>query len=181
MPLINDKLKMRRLTIFRSAMIAALICPLGLSAQKQIKQKPEVSKIIDQNFADADKQYRLLMHHVPVDSMAETFEKGKWVSVAANNWVSGFYPGTLLYIYEATGDKELYAEGIKRLKVMEPEQTIDSHDIGFMMNDSYGIANQIAPNPEYKQVLITSAKSLAKRFNPVVGCTMSWASQPGQF
>lgn len=172
---------MKKLTILRSAFLAAIICPVAAFAQNHVKQKPEIAKIIEQNFKDADKQYRLLMHHVPVDSMAETFDKGKWVSVAANNWVSGFYPGTLLYIYEATGDKELYNEGIKRLKVMEPEQHIDSHDIGFMMNDSYGIANQIAPNPEYQKVLVTSANSLSKRFNPVVGCTMSWASQPGQF
>jgi unsaturated chondroitin disaccharide hydrolase len=64
---------------------------------------------------------------------------------------------------------------------MEPMKNIDSHDIGFMMNDSYGIANQINPSEEYKAILVTSAKSLMKRFNPIVGATMSWSSKPGEF
>jgi unsaturated chondroitin disaccharide hydrolase len=169
-------------TFLKAAIIAAMICPIITNAQNQLKPKSDIIKLIDKNFADADKQYRVLIHHVPVDSMAETFDhNNKWISVAANNWVSGFYPGMLVYLYEATKDTVLYHEGLRRLKIMEPEQKINSHDIGFMMNDSYGIANQISPNPDYKQILITSANSLSKRFNPIVGCTMSWASQPGQF
>jgi unsaturated chondroitin disaccharide hydrolase len=172
---------MKNLILIKAALIAIIISPAISFGQTTLKPKTDILKLIDKNFADASAQYHILIHHVPVDSMAETFEHNKWVSVAANNWVSGFCPGTLLYIYKATKDTALYNEGIRRLKVMEPEQKIDSHDIGFMMNDSYGVANQIAPNAQYKQVLLTSAKSLSKRFNPIVGCTMSWASQPGQF
>ncbi len=36
--------------------------------------------------------------------------------------VQRLYPGTLFYLYEDTGDKELYAEGVRMLKLLEPEQ-----------------------------------------------------------
>src|ERR1700743_931276 len=117
---------MKKLTIIKAALIAVTIIPATSYGQNQLKPKADMLKLIDKNFADADKQYRLLIRHVPADSMAETFEHNKWVSVAANNWVSGFYPGALFYLYKATKDTVLYHEGLRRLKVMEPEQKIDS-------------------------------------------------------
>jgi rhamnogalacturonyl hydrolase YesR len=39
---------------------------------------------------------------------------------------------------------------------------------------SFGNAERITSKPEYKDILITSAKSLATRFNPKVGCIKSW-------
>lgn len=162
---------------------AAFILPVICSAQVKNKfsPKPGMVKLINKNLADATKQYKILMQHVPADSLAGTFEKNKWVSVGASNWVSGFYPGTLFLLYQATKDADLYNAGLSKLKVMEPEQTINSHDIGFMMYDSYGVINRLRPDPAYKKILLTSAASLIKRFNPVVGCTMSWSSQPGHF
>lgn len=160
------------------------ISPLMLNAQSKqnFKPKPEILKLIDQNFKDADKQYKVLMQHVPADSIPESFNHdGTWKIQANKGWTAGFYPGTLLYIYSITRDKAMYDEAVRRLKVMEPMQTINSHDIGFMMYDSYGVAERIAPEPDYKQILVTSAQSLSKRFNPNVGCTMSWSSQPGHF
>lgn len=160
---------------------SAITVPVFAQVKNHFTPKPDMVKMINKNFTDADKQYKLLMKHVPADSLPNTYEKDKWVSIPASNWVSGFYPGTLFLLYQATKDTALYNEGMRKLKVMEPEQTINSHDIGFMMYDSYGVINRLQPKAEYKQVLLTSAATLAKRFNPIVGCTMSWASKPGQF
>jgi unsaturated chondroitin disaccharide hydrolase len=168
--------------ILTAITMIASIALLSCSAQKVvIKPKKDLLKIIDQNLKDGVAQYKVLMNNVPTDSLPETFEKGKSKSISNKNWVSGFYPGTLFYLYKATGDKTIYDAGLAKLPVMEPIKNIDSHDIGFMMNDSYGIANQIKPSEEYKAILITSAKSLMKRFNPIVGATMSWSSKPGEF
>ena len=94
-------------------------------------------------------------------------------------WCSGFYPGTLFYLYEDTGDKELYAEGVRMLKLLEPEQyNVNTHDVGFMMYCSYGNANRIAPKPEYKDIMVNSARSLISRFSPVVGCIKSHNRKP---
>ncbi len=97
-------------------------------------------------------------------------------------WCSGFYPGTLFYLYEETGREELFREGIRMLGLLEKEQyNVDTHDIGFMMYCSYGNANRIASRPEYKEILINSANSLITRFNPRVGCLKSHNRKPEEF
>jgi uncharacterized protein YyaL (SSP411 family) len=50
-----------------------------------------------------------------------------------------------------------------------------------MMYCSFGNANRIQPKPEYKEILLNSAKSLCTRFNPAVGCIKSWDSKAGDF
>jgi chondroitin AC lyase len=93
---------------------------------------------------------------------------------ASDWWCSGFYPGTLFYLYEETGNKELFDEGVRMLALLEKEQyNVNTHDIGFMMYCSYGNINRIAPSEKYKEILVNSAKSLITRFNPKVGCLKS--------
>src|SRR5882757_7892915 len=122
-----------------SMLLCAAILTIPFLAKSQVKNhftsKPELVKMINKNLTDAAKQYKILMKHVPADSLPNTYEKDKWVIIPSNNWVSGFYPGTLFLLYQATKDTALYNEGLRKLKVMEPEQTINSHDIGFMMYD----------------------------------------------
>ena len=97
-------------------------------------------------------------------------------------WCSGFYPGTLFYLFEETGKQDLYEEGIRMLGLLDKEQyNVDTHDIGFMMYCSYGNALRIVSKPEYKDVLVNSAKSLITRFNPVVGCLKSHNRKPTDF
>jgi hypothetical protein len=89
-------------------------------------------------------------------------------------WCSGFYPGTLLYLHEATGNMELYGEALRMLRLLKNEQyNTDTHDVGFMMYCSYGNAERIAPRLEYREILINSAKSLCSRFSPITGCIKS--------
>lgn len=167
----------------KSLFVTALLLgnTMAIQAQTATKPKADLVDLIDDRLNFAAAQYKVLMTKVPADSLPETFQYGKSKSITARNWVSGFYPGTLFYLYQATGDKELYQAGLDKLPVMEPIKTLDSHDIGFMMYCSFGNANAINPSEQYKDILITSAQTLTKRFNPAVGCTMSWSSQPGEF
>ncbi len=43
-----------------------------------------------------------------------------------------------------------------------------------MMYCSYGNLYQVTHDNKYKEILLNSARSLATRFNPVVGCIRSW-------
>jgi len=43
-----------------------------------------------------------------------------------------------------------------------------------MMYCSYGNLYRLDPEDKYKQILLNSARSLASRFNPKVGCIRSW-------
>jgi unsaturated chondroitin disaccharide hydrolase len=150
---------------------------------KSLAANKELLETIDKSFATAEAQYKTLMKETPADKLPRTFEKnGKLVTSDSKWWCSGFYPGTLLYIYENTKDKELQEEAMKKLKVLEKEQFNKStHDLGFMMYCSFGNANRLQPAEEYKQVLINSARSLASRFNEKVGCIRSWNSKPSDF
>ena len=113
-----------------------------------------------------------------------TYNKAEHKLVTSNSdwWCSGFYPGSLLYLYELNGDTVLYHEAQRLLIPLAKEQfNTSTHDLGFMMYCSFGNANRLQPNPEYNQILINSAKSLASRFNPKVGCIRSWNSKPEDF
>lgn len=93
-------------------------------------------------------------------------------------WTSGFYPGILWYAYDVTGKEKWEKEAIKRTEVFESFKTItDHHDIGFMMYPSYGLGYEIGGKKEYKDILLTSANSLASRFNPKVGTIRSWSNK----
>lgn len=133
--------------------------------------------VINQNFIDATSQYKLMMKKLPPDRFPRTYnsQTDKFQTVNSNDWCSGFYPGTLLYIYEQTKDPALLEEAERILKVLEKEKNnTGTHDLGFMMFCSFGNAKRIVPKPEYDNILLTTAKSLASRFNPKVGCIKSW-------
>jgi hypothetical protein len=126
-----------------------------------------------------------MMTKLPADRFPKTYHAQKDSFETSNSgwWCSGFYPGTLLYLYQQTKDQSLLNETERVLKVLEKEKNNKStHDLGFMMFCSFGNANYIAPKPEYKEILLTSAKSLATRFNPKTGCIKSWDSRnPSDF
>lgn len=170
-----------KILAFITFLSALMVSSCGTTSKLTYRPKQDMLQLIDRNLKDADAQYNFLMQRVPKDSLPISFQNGISLSTSNKNWVSGFYPGTLFYLYMGTKDQALYNEGLKKLEVMEPMKTIDSHDIGFMMFDSFGNADRIRSKPEYKDILLTSAKTLSKRFNPIVGCTMSWASAPGEF
>jgi hypothetical protein len=134
---------------------------------------------------EAGEQYVFLKDQMKDNvDFPKTFDKTKQQLETSNSkwWCSGFYPGTLLYLYEATGNKTLLDEANRMLSLLGPEQyNTETHDIGFMMYCSFGNANRLAPNDRYRQILINSAKSLATRFNPKVGCIKSHNRGPKDF
>jgi hypothetical protein len=90
-------------------------------------------------------------------------------------WCSGFYPGSLLYIYEYTKDEEIKKEALKRLGILEKEKYYTgNHDLGFMMYCSFGNAYRIFGDPAFKEVVFTSAASLATRYRPSIKAIQSW-------
>lgn len=91
------------------------------------------------------------------------------------DWTSGFFPGSLWYAYELTGDESLKAEAIEYTNRMFPVSKYkDNHDIGFMINCSYGNAMRLAPNDSIMNVIVETAENLCSRFNVQIGCIRSW-------
>jgi len=165
-----------------------LLLASACSGQKSNSFKPESSLVatIDKNFTESAAQYKVLMKNLTPypDQFPKNYnaKANKLVTSGSDWWCSGFYPGTLLYLYEQTKDQALYQEAERMLQVLEKEKNNTStHDLGFMMFCSFGNANRLAPKPAYKDILVTSAKSLSTRFNPKVGAIKSWDSKPSNF
>lgn len=146
-------------------------------AQQPTKQKPDLLKIIDTALRKAIIEYKYMGTILPPDVLPKTYypltkksetSKSSW-------WCSGFYPGSLHYLYEYSQDAALWDEASRAEKLLEKEQfNKGTHDLGFMMFCSFGNANRLKPSKEYDEILLNSAKSLSTRFNPAVGCIQSW-------
>lgn len=94
---------------------------------------------------------------------------------AANNWVSGFFPGSLWYMYEYSKDEKFKDAAIKWTEAVSEQQfNTGTHDVGFIINCSYGNGKRLTGNEAYDSVIVQTAKSLMTRYTEKVGCTKSW-------
>ncbi len=101
--------------------------------------------------------------------------KGVMQTVPPDDWTSGFFPGVLWYMAEYAHDTTLRVAADRWTRGLEAQKfNTGTHDVGFMMYCSYGNANRIEPSPDKQEILLRSARSLIKRYNPVVGCIKSW-------
>ena len=97
-------------------------------------------------------------------------------------WCSGFFPGSLWYVYEYTNNEKFKTLALKYQEGLEPlRYRTDDHDIGFQLMCSFGNCMRITGDTLCKPVILDGANSLATRFNPVVGCTKSWDTKKYSF
>ncbi|GAA0554336.1 glycoside hydrolase family protein [Chitinophaga japonensis] len=173
---------MQKLKLLTSGIM--LVClAWGVQAYGQ-SAKPELTKAANHALDRAVKQYKLMAQHLPDTLLPRSTnpKDGSLVTSGSGWWCSGFYPGTLWYLYEYTKDEALKAEAEKRLALVKKEQhNTGTHDLGFMMYSSFGNAYRLTKDPAYREVLLTSARSLSTRFNPTVGCIKSWDHGKWQF
>lgn len=104
-----------------------------------------------------------------------TYEHGKLVLVASKDWTSGFFPGSLWYLYELTQDEKWKKQAeIYTAKIEQEKWNAGTHDMGFKIYCSFGNGYRLTKEQHYKEVIIQSAKTLITRFNPKVGAIRSW-------
>ena len=131
---------------------------------------------INQELTDASKQIKFLVKETPEDMFPKTFENEEQKFSNSSWWCSGFYPGTLLYLYEGTGDKDLLEAAKAKLTLLEKEKNNKStHDLGFMLFCSFGNALRLTGDTQYKDVLVTGAESLSSRYNDTQKAIKSWS------
>lgn len=139
--------------------------------------RTRMAELVRENFTLADSQYRYMMTQIPVNEMPQSYdEKNK--KLLANDitwWCSGFYPGSLWYIYEQTNDETIKKEAESALDLIAPNQTYTgNHDLGFMMFCSFGNAYRITQNEKYKNIIFRSAEALSTRYRPSIKAIQSW-------
>ena len=102
--------------------------------------------------------------------------KGGTVSyVGPSDWTSGFPAGSFWLLYERTRDQAWRTAAEAWTAALMSQQTrTDTHDVGFVIYNSFGNGYRLTQNAAYRTVVLTAAASLATRFDADVGCTRSW-------
>lgn len=104
-----------------------------------------------------------------------TGDDGNWKTVQPRDWTSGFFPGCLWYAYGLNHDPVLQNLARKWTSGLAEQRFLrQTHDVGFIIYDSFGKGYEFTQDQEYKPVILEAARSLMTRYNPVVGCTKSW-------
>jgi rhamnogalacturonyl hydrolase YesR len=160
-----------------------LLLPLLVTVAASRAAEAPLADIVRDALATSARQYEWMLAHLPVDAdkpMPRTFEQGKLTTVATRDWTSGFFPGSLWFLFEATGDAKWRASAEKFTALLAPEQhNTRTHDVGFILYTSYGNGLRLTGNADYRPVLLNGAQSLSTRFNPTVGSLQSWDKRNG--
>jgi len=175
--------------MLRSFLLGAglMMCTAGMAQKSdhlRLQPKPALVRLIDGNLRQASNQYKVLMGKLPADRLPKTYYamKDKLETSDSKWWCSGFYPGTLFYLYEFSHDTSLLHEATRKLRLLENEQfNKGTHDLGFMMYCSFGNARRALNTKDFDTILLNSARSLSTRFNPTVGCIKSWDNNKWEF
>ncbi|OIR12905.1 unsaturated chondroitin disaccharide hydrolase [mine drainage metagenome] len=172
----------------KTFLLSFCLCLIVISGKTQHKNilhaDEKLIAVCNSNISDAVNQYKFLAKNLPAKKFPKTYFPltGKYEFSNAGWWCSGFYPGTLLYLFQQTKDSSLYNEAERIMKLLKKEQyNTSTHDLGFMMYCSFGNEYRIHPTENTKAILLNSAKSLSGRFNPTVGCIKSWETKPSEF
>ena len=157
-----------------------LVVAAQMSFAQTASLKNKMKALIQDNFTFAAKQYQYLKANTPDSVMPRSYvaATGKSVTSDTKWWCSGFYPGTLWYLYAYTKDEAIKKEAEQRLAILEKEKYYTgNHDLGFMMFCSFGTAYKYTNNPAYKDVVTIAAKSLSTRYRPAIKSIQSWNSR----
>jgi unsaturated chondroitin disaccharide hydrolase len=96
-------------------------------------------------------------------------------------WTSGFFPGQLWLLYQATRSPQWLAAAQQWTAPLASQASLvtnlqpDPTDIGFLIGTSFGNGYRLTGDPSYKKVLVTAGNSLESLYNSKAGAVRSWA------
>lgn len=105
-----------------------------------------------------------------------TVEKdGSLRIVAPRDWCSGFFPGSLWQMYAYNHSDYWRQQAISYTwPIEEMKRYTGTHDLGFIIYNSFGQAYRLTGERSYKEVALQAAKSLITRYNKQVKAIRSW-------
>lgn len=135
-----------------------------------------MADLIRDDFTFAAAQYSTMLARLEGDrGLPRTAADGHTVTVAPEDWTSGFFPGSLWLLHEFTGEAkwrtaaEEFTGRLERIR-----HYTGNHDIGFMLGCSFGQGLRLTGRADYRAVLLDGAQALATRYRPEVGLIRSW-------
>jgi len=173
---------MKKLLIITLLIVSIFAC-------KEEKQKAEENKtetkseLIARVFSFSEKQYDSLISRIENN---KPLLQPRGVTKDDNldlrpyyDWTSGFFPGSLWYIYQHNRSDSWKENAMKFTEALDSVKYMtNSHDLGFMLNCSYGNSMALETNPHYKYVLVKGSKSLSTRYRETIGAIQSWDTTP---
>jgi rhamnogalacturonyl hydrolase YesR len=146
-----------------------------ISATKNETKEALISRVIGL----AEHQYELLIKEVdtinPLLQPRSIKKDGSLKMAHKEDWTSGFFPGSLWYLFEQTKKEKWKSEAIRFTESLDSAQFVTSnHDVGFMIQNSFGNGFRLTGNETYKQAVVDAAKSLSTRYRPVAKVIQSW-------
>ena len=160
---------------------AALISALAVAeSSAAVPGEKELRGRLPGVFSRIEKQYRAMEALVE----AQPAERNLPIDVCNGrnrfgsvfDWTSGFYPGSLWYLYEYTRSDEWKNAAIRRTAPLEAVRHFSAdHDVGFMLYCSAGNGYRLDVNRDiYQPWLMDAAKALSSRFRSDLGLIQSW-------
>lgn len=95
--------------------------------------------------------------------------------VVPRDWCSGFFAGNLWQMYGYTHQKEWKEAAEKYTWAIEKmKNCTETHDLGFVIYNSFGRAYALTGEQAYKDVIVQAARSLSSRYSDKVKAIRSW-------
>lgn len=151
------------------SILSAFCLLLALSACRQ-------KTWIDNSITTADYQLKIMTEAIADSAkLPRSIKNGNVRLEGIYDWTSGFFPGSLWYIYELTNDTYFKTQAKKYTALLKPLKTYkDTHDLGFMVYCSYGNEYRITKDTTTLSVMVQTADNLAARFNRHTQTIRSW-------
>jgi rhamnogalacturonyl hydrolase YesR len=151
----------------RNRLLYGAVDPIAESLSFADKQFDYAFTCIDETLAKTNRKDLVNPRSINKD--------GSLRMVNPRDWCSGFFPGSLWFMYEYTKDEKWKEKANKHSLLIEKEKfDKTSHDVGFKIYNSFGNGYKLTGDEKYKDVVIQAAKTLSLRFNEKIGSIRSW-------
>lgn len=91
------------------------------------------------------------------------------------DWTSGFFPGSLWYMYELSGNEFFKEEATKFTSYLHDIRYYKgTHDLGFMIYCSYGNQLRLTNDSTIIPIIVQTSDNLISRFNETTQTIRSW-------
>ncbi|MDO1514133.1 glycoside hydrolase family 88 protein [Maribacter confluentis] len=159
-------------------LLVILTAIVFIGCKEKVVTEEQSMTVIEKAAAQYEHLYHNAISYMDSDRpMPRTIVNGKLHTVGVYDWTSGFHPGSMWNLYGLTNDITWKNRAVAYTQIMDTIQYYEgTHDLGFMIGDSYGNALKYMDKEAYEKVMVQAAKSLVSRFKPKAGVIQSWNS-----
>ena len=138
-------------------------------------RQESMEELTDRVFDRAVHQFVLMDSNLGEKECPRTIDPdGNLVKTDSKWWCCGFYPGSLWYAYEYTGNGQMKSLAEKHTRSLLLDEIRKDHDLGFIVWCSFGNAFRLTGDETYKPMIEGAAAILAARYSPVTRTIRSW-------